>query len=137
MFKFINSILIELHIISNKLLMANSTKIVLICVLVFLLLSSYSNAHSLKACKFKKIYQFGDSMSDTGNLVLENPNTPFSHFPYGESFSKNATGRCSNGLLMIDYFGIFIFINLIDLFLFCFRFLILPFIASSLITFQL
>ncbi|CAK9314993.1 unnamed protein product [Citrullus colocynthis] len=45
-------------------------------------------------------------MSDTGNLVLENPNTPFSHFPYGESFSKNATSRCSNDLLMIDYFAL-------------------------------
>ncbi|KNA04301.1 hypothetical protein SOVF_200930 [Spinacia oleracea] len=52
------------------------------------------------------IYQLGDSLSDTGNLIIESPNgvaSAFSRLPYGESFFKHPTGRCSNGLLMIDF----------------------------------
>ncbi|GMP40141.1 hypothetical protein CsSME_00010702 [Camellia sinensis var. sinensis] len=62
--------------------------------------------HPLKVCKFDQIYQVGDSISDTGNLIRESPigaATPFARLPYGETFFKNATGRCSNGLLMIDF----------------------------------
>ncbi|KAL9147113.1 hypothetical protein ABFS82_13G153200 [Erythranthe guttata] len=81
--------------------------------LVFLVLAlcflfSCHNAHPFRICRFDKIYQLGDSISDTGNLVREFPvgaSTPFAKLPYGETFFKNATGRCSNGLLMIDYFA--------------------------------
>ncbi|GAB4860364.1 hypothetical protein Ancab_035522 [Ancistrocladus abbreviatus] len=53
---------------------------------------------------FDAIYQFGDSISDTGNLVIENASTPFcSKLPYGETFFRHPTGRCSDGLLMIDF----------------------------------
>ncbi|XP_021898157.1 acetylajmalan esterase-like, partial [Carica papaya] len=38
--------------------------------------------------------------------IRENPFTSFSQLPYGETFFKNATGRCSNGLLMIDYIAL-------------------------------
>lgn len=54
------------------------------------------------------IYQFGDSISDTGNLIRENPvgsHTAFARLPYGETYFHKPTGRCSNGLLMIDYIG--------------------------------
>ncbi|XP_035546647.1 acetylajmalan esterase-like [Juglans regia] len=61
-----------------------------------------TNAHPLMVCKFDAIYNVGDSKSDTNNLVLENSALPFARLPYGETFFKNATGRCSNGLLMID-----------------------------------
>ncbi|CAK9321432.1 unnamed protein product [Citrullus colocynthis] len=47
---------------------------------------------------FDAIYQLGDSISNTGNLIRENPNTPFSHLPYGQSLFNNPTGRCSNAL---------------------------------------
>ncbi|KAK4595711.1 hypothetical protein RGQ29_013983 [Quercus rubra] len=57
----------------------------------------------LKVCEFDAIYQLGDSISDTGNLILQNPSLPFFQFPYGKTYFKNATGRCSNGLLMIDF----------------------------------
>ncbi|XP_050273936.1 GDSL esterase/lipase At5g03980-like isoform X2 [Quercus robur] len=60
------------------------------------------DANSLKVCKFDGIYNLGDSFSDTGNFIIENPAVPSAHFPYGKTFKK-ATGRCSNGLLMIDY----------------------------------
>lgn len=86
-----------------KSVLAIAIAIALLC--PSLLLPSPSNAHLLKACKFDAIYQLGDSISDTGNLIRENPATPFSHLPYGETFFKNVTGRCSNGLLMIDQFG--------------------------------
>ncbi|XP_052188953.1 acetylajmalan esterase-like [Diospyros lotus] len=71
----------------------------------FFLLSPSSNAHSLKACHLDQIYQLGDSISDTGNLIREpfGSTTPFAKLPYGMTFFKKATGRCSNGLLMIDY----------------------------------
>ncbi|XP_021749086.1 acetylajmalan esterase-like [Chenopodium quinoa] len=54
------------------------------------------------------IYQFGDSISDTGNLIRDNfigEHSPFASLPYGQDFFHEATGRCSNGRLMIDFFA--------------------------------
>ncbi|KAK3036248.1 hypothetical protein RJ639_030790 [Escallonia herrerae] len=47
-------------------------------------------------------------MSDTGNLIRESKApgpaaAAFARLPYGETFFKHTTGRCSNGMLMIDY----------------------------------
>ncbi|XP_019196398.1 PREDICTED: acetylajmalan esterase-like isoform X2 [Ipomoea nil] len=59
--------------------------------------------------KIDKIYQLGDSISDTGNLIRESPVgaiSPYASLPYGETFFKKATGRCSDGLLMIDFFAL-------------------------------
>ncbi|KAI8560460.1 hypothetical protein RHMOL_Rhmol04G0257200 [Rhododendron molle] len=65
------------------------------------------NANSLISCLFDKIYNFGDSISDTGNLIRQKPISPavtaFARLPYGETFFKHATGRLSNGRLMIDF----------------------------------
>ncbi|KAG5521195.1 hypothetical protein RHGRI_033677 [Rhododendron griersonianum] len=73
----------------------------------FLLLQPLpSNARSLTTCNFDRIYQLGDSISDTGNLIRERPMgaaTPFARLPYGQTYFKSATGRCSNGRLMIDF----------------------------------
>lgn len=49
------------------------------------------------------IYQFGDSISDTGNIIHEHPSSRFGNSPYGHTFFHKPTGRCSDGLLMIDY----------------------------------
>ncbi|XVE55791.1 hypothetical protein DITRI_Ditri03aG0185500 [Diplodiscus trichospermus] len=75
---------------------------------LFLLLLSHScyAAGILGTCHFDAIYQLGDSISDTGNLIREDPLSPFARLPYGETFFKSATGRCSNGLLMIDYLAL-------------------------------
>ncbi|KAG5541586.1 hypothetical protein RHGRI_021427 [Rhododendron griersonianum] len=65
-----------------------------------------TNADSPITCNFDKIYNFGDSLSDTGNLIREKPigpTTAFAKLPYGETFFKRATGRCSNGRLIIDF----------------------------------
>jgi hypothetical protein len=53
------------------------------------------------------IYSLGDSITDTGNLVKEAPPGAFEtikHLPYGVTFGR-PTGRCSDGLLIIDFLG--------------------------------
>ncbi|KAB5556209.1 hypothetical protein DKX38_007118 [Salix brachista] len=73
----------------------------------FLLVPVFSHdVNVLQKCGFKAIYQLGDSLADTGNLIRENPLSPYAWFPYGMNLSK-PTGRCSNGLLMIDFIGKF------------------------------
>ncbi|KAF9588927.1 hypothetical protein IFM89_017606 [Coptis chinensis] len=58
-------------------------------------------------CKYDGIFQFGDSISDTGNQILEpaGPRSPCAHNPYGQKLIGEPTGRCSNGRLMIDFIG--------------------------------
>jgi len=58
-------------------------------------------------CSVDAIYSFGDSIADTGNLLREGPVGFFASigsYPYGQTIRK-PTGRCSDGLLIIDYFG--------------------------------
>ena len=53
------------------------------------------------------IYSLGDSITDTGNLAKEAPPGMFEtikHLPYGVTMGT-PTGRCSDGLLMIDFLG--------------------------------
>ncbi|KAH9606582.1 hypothetical protein KSS87_016752 [Heliosperma pusillum] len=60
----------------------------------------------MSTMKFEAIYQFGDSLSDTGNLVRESNRggVNYARLPYGQTFFHRATGRCSDGLLMVDFF---------------------------------
>ncbi|KAL2895782.1 hypothetical protein RDABS01_000780 [Bienertia sinuspersici] len=65
------------------------------------------------------IYQFGDSISDTGNLIRDNPigeHSNFARLPYGQTFFHKPTGRCSNGRLMIDFFGMLLIIEFTSIF---------------------
>ncbi|KAM3270650.1 acetylajmalan esterase [Capsicum chacoense] len=60
----------------------------------------------IRACKFDKIYQLGDSISDTGNCIRDSfcgAHSSCSKLPYGMNYFHKPTGRCSNGLLMIDF----------------------------------
>ncbi|GMI84973.1 hypothetical protein like AT5G03980 [Hibiscus trionum] len=75
---------------------------VLTVIISFLSFVRSNNEHILSSCKFDAIYQLGDSISDTGNFVQDDPSSIYARLPYGETFNK-PTGRCSNGLLMIDY----------------------------------
>ncbi|XP_077229797.1 acetylajmalan esterase 2-like [Tasmannia lanceolata] len=64
------------------------------------------------------IYNFGDSISDTGNLLREGVVgggfEAISKLPYGETFFNRPTGRCSNGLLMIDFIAMYFHLPLLN-----------------------
>ncbi|KAF8393790.1 hypothetical protein HHK36_019988 [Tetracentron sinense] len=54
-------------------------------------------------CDYTSIFNFGDSWSDTGNLILLHPNDHVFYSPYGETYFGHVTGRCSNGRLIVDF----------------------------------
>ncbi|KAJ9189118.1 hypothetical protein P3X46_000449 [Hevea brasiliensis] len=76
--------------------------LVLIFNLIFIIQHYSCDAQDLKRCRFDAIYQLGDSISDTGNSIVEIPQAYHARFPYGQTINK-ATGRPSDGFLMIDY----------------------------------
>ncbi|KAH6756223.1 hypothetical protein C2S53_004322 [Perilla frutescens var. hirtella] len=60
-------------------------------------------------CPIQSLYQLGDSLSDTGNLVRilpVGPTLPSARPPYGETFPGRPTGRWSDGKLIIDFMAI-------------------------------
>ncbi|KAG6488603.1 hypothetical protein ZIOFF_049850 [Zingiber officinale] len=60
--------------------------------LLFLLCSS----HLVSSQRYNALFNFGDSLSDTGNVVLGG-------LPYGMTYFGHHTGRCSDGRLVIDF----------------------------------
>jgi hypothetical protein len=57
---------------------------------------------------YTRLFSFGDSLTDTGNFGFVFPNdtlAPGLSLPYGETFFHSATGRCSNGRLIVDFIG--------------------------------
>ncbi|OMO85076.1 hypothetical protein COLO4_21763 [Corchorus olitorius] len=78
--------------------------------------SNYAKTNILSTCKFGAIYQFGDSMADTGNYIQLYPSCSYARLPYGETLKK-ATGRCSDGLLIIDYLAQSVEIPFLDAYL--------------------
>jgi zeta-carotene desaturase len=65
---------------------------------------AYDDVAKLKQCSFNAIYNFGASLSDTGNQIIEIPQVWSTKLPYGQAIHK-VTGRSSDGLLIIDYIG--------------------------------
>ncbi|OMP04423.1 Lipase, GDSL, partial [Corchorus olitorius] len=67
------------------------------------------NSNFLVSGCLTSIFNFGDSLSDTGNLVaisrLESgaqlPEIAFP--PYGRTFFHRPTGRCCDGRLILDF----------------------------------
>jgi hypothetical protein len=56
------------------------------------------------------VFSFGDSLADTGNYPFVYGNDSGSggaalRPPYGETFFHRATGRASNGRLVVDFIG--------------------------------
>ncbi|KAK4491639.1 hypothetical protein RD792_002400 [Penstemon davidsonii] len=76
---------------------------------LILLTSSFLLLSSKKASGcYESIISFGDSLADTGNLLLLSPpnNLPPSALPpYGRTFFHHPTGRNSDGRLVIDFIG--------------------------------
>ncbi|CAN1846214.1 GDSL esterase/lipase At5g03980 [Linum perenne] len=64
--------------------------------------SSSSTTPDLKPCGFKAIYNFGDSLSDTGNEEVESSDPHAWKYPPGMPIGGVATGRFCDGLLIID-----------------------------------
>ncbi|KAJ1401786.1 SGNH hydrolase superfamily [Sesbania bispinosa] len=58
-----------------------------------------SNANPLP---YEAIFNFGDSISDTGNADKTHPPFP-GDSPYGSTYFKHPAGRLSNGRLIIDF----------------------------------
>jgi len=54
---------------------------------------------------YQAVINFGDSISDTGNSVTNEPFAPNS--PYGSTYFEHPAGRMSNGRLIIDFIGTF------------------------------
>ncbi|XP_008777734.2 GDSL esterase/lipase At1g28570-like [Phoenix dactylifera] len=54
---------------------------------------------------FASIFSFGDSLADTGNLLhyLGDDAGALAQLPYGETYFHHATGRLSDGRLIIDF----------------------------------
>ncbi|RDX68049.1 GDSL esterase/lipase, partial [Mucuna pruriens] len=63
-----------------------------------------SNANSLP---YEVIFNFGDSISDSGNVATHYP-ILLRNSPYGSTYFKHPSGRISNGRLIIDFIGIWV-----------------------------
>ncbi|KAG6489946.1 GDSL esterase/lipase At1g28570-like [Zingiber officinale] len=65
---------------------------------------AYLHAQHASGC-YTSIFSFGDSLADTGNLLLSTGSngTRVGRLPYGETFFHSPTGRFSDGRLMIDF----------------------------------
>ena len=87
--------------------------LIILCAMLYLLQAQAAHSFGktlpdigmIKICNISKIYQFGGSKADTGNRRIEDALDQCNLPPYGQSFFGKPTGRCSDGLLMIDYIG--------------------------------
>ncbi|KAL0362954.1 UNVERIFIED_CONTAM: GDSL esterase/lipase [Sesamum calycinum] len=79
--------------------------VLVLCCFLFSCVPQWADAHPLS--RFASLIRFTNSVTlfPTPELDPGRPigATAFARLPYGETFFKKATGRCSNGLLMIDY----------------------------------
>ncbi|KAK3156758.1 hypothetical protein QOZ80_2AG0111480 [Eleusine coracana subsp. coracana] len=72
-------------------------------VLVALVLVCASSSSA--AQKYNAIFNFGDSITDTGNLCIDGriPQITFTQPPYGETYFGTPTCRCSDGRVVVDF----------------------------------
>ncbi|XP_072999130.1 GDSL esterase/lipase At5g45910-like [Typha latifolia] len=70
----------------------------------FFLLFSFFHLSSASQ-HYTAIFSFGDSLSDAGNLLVNGtpPELTTARSPYGMTFFRRPTGRCSNGRLIVDF----------------------------------
>ncbi|KAI3872862.1 hypothetical protein MKX03_029151 [Papaver bracteatum] len=52
---------------------------------------------------YKSVFSFGDSIADTGNVLYSQPDESVGKLPYGETYFHRATGRFSDGRIILDF----------------------------------
>ncbi|KAL2337212.1 hypothetical protein Fmac_011658 [Flemingia macrophylla] len=67
-----------------------------------------SNANPLP---YEAIFNFGDSISDTGNAATNHPAMP-SNSPYGSTYFKHPSGRLANRRLILDFIAVLATVNI-------------------------
>ena len=89
--------------------MGSSNRHCSISLAVLLVFASLLLNADLGSCGcFKRIFSFGDSITDTGNFAYisrNSPPGPPSVPSYGETYFHRPTGRASDGRLIIDFYG--------------------------------
>ncbi|CAH2046259.1 unnamed protein product [Thlaspi arvense] len=81
-------------------------KINILVIVAFSLLVVVRSLSSMKqTLYYESIFNFGDSLSDTGNFLVSGDvySPTIGRPPYGETFFNRSTGRFSDGRLIIDF----------------------------------
>jgi hypothetical protein len=81
-------------------------KMLITLILSFFLIFGFNvDIVSTTPLQYDSIFNFGDSLSDTGNFLLSGAMAfpVIAKLPYGETFFRHATGRCSDGRLVVDF----------------------------------
>lgn len=81
----------------------------ILCFLLFfdsrILVPAISQSESIKLEKHVALFGFGDSLYDPGNNNFLNISIGCNYPPYGETYFKFPTGRCSDGHLIPYFIG--------------------------------
>jgi hypothetical protein len=95
----------------------NSMKFLILFSVTFAYSFVGNAASNVNSFPYESIFNFGDSISDTGNEASLHPPMS-SNSPYGSTYFKHPSGRLSNGRLIIDFIGIFIYFLYIHILIF-------------------
>lgn len=81
------------------------------CLMVALSASAATASGDGSGPRYNAIFNFGDSASDTGNTCADGRPGPagvvgiFTRLPYGVTYFRKPTCRCSDGRVYIDFLG--------------------------------
>nr|CAB3473568.1 unnamed protein product [Digitaria exilis] len=85
-----------------------SREALLVSGLVVAVLAAAAAAEGGGSVCFRRVFGFGDSLTDTGNFLLSVPDDfpdPARNLPYGQTFFGRPSGRYSDGRNLLDFFG--------------------------------